>query len=397
MGRLARIALSCALASSPAAPQSSTKSFFEERLLDRAPVVVRARFDADQSCFDVDVAAFKVIRQLRGDADARILVLGAAQLSSRLRDVDRMLFLRREPSGCLYRVIDSIDLVEEGDAIEALVRGFLALGDETDPGRRRAGLKQLVRDALGMRSEFGRKLGAREIDRLARRDPPVLGVDEIAEFGAAAGNLPPKEAGRVDAALEAAENAHLRRYAGTQKRIARGPRRTRFLKLVGELLRCLDPAAADAPIDQIALQFGTLAGPLLVAALDDERARARALLHLGAMQWRPAVPGLVQRLTAMPADAGAVAACLGEIGDEAAVPAIGRCLSDPEHFEAAVVALARIRTTASTRALDAMLRELRKDPRQEPRVATIERAKSSAFQEQDVARRLEAKGRYPRE
>src|SRR5262245_35336450 len=121
MGWLLRTAICWGLLLSQLAAQSS-KTFFEERLLDRAPIIVRARYDTDQSCFDVDVAAFKVVTKLRGSPDDRILVLGATQVSQRGKDFDRLLFLKREPSGCLYRIVDLIDLPDEADATEAFVR-----------------------------------------------------------------------------------------------------------------------------------------------------------------------------------------------------------------------------------------------------------------------------------
>ena len=69
MGRLAFICIGCGILGAHLAAQAAARTYFEERLLDRAPVVVRARFDADQSCFDVDVAAFLVKQKLRGEVD----------------------------------------------------------------------------------------------------------------------------------------------------------------------------------------------------------------------------------------------------------------------------------------------------------------------------------------
>jgi hypothetical protein len=122
----------------------------------------------------------------------------------------------------------------------------------------------------------------------------------------------------------------------------------------------------------------------------------RALMHLGGMQWRDAVPVVLGRLKAPGAGAGAMIACLGEIGDESAVPAITPFLGSADHFDAAAIALARINTSASNRALDAMLRELRRDARQQSRVEMLQRLRSPGFVEEDGARRLEARGRYPR-
>jgi hypothetical protein len=345
----------------------------------------------------VEVAAFTVVRQLRGSVDARILVLGAAQLSKHLRNVDRLLFLTREPSGCVYRIVDAIDLVDEADAVEAMVRGFLGLVGDTDPARKREGLKQLIRDGHALRSEFPRRLAARELERLARRAPPVLTVDELAEFAAASASAPQDELPRIQGALDAAEDAYLRNLAGTQAAIARGPRRAQYVKAVVEYLRTIDPAPREAAVDRIALKFGTLAAPFLLKLVDDEAMRARALLHLGAMQWRPAAPDLLARLSGSPADPTALIECLGEVGDESAVPVIGRYLSRAESFEAASLALARLRSPAADRVLDAMLRELRKDPRQAPRVENIVRLRSAAFRDEDAALRLEARGRYPKE
>jgi hypothetical protein len=399
MGGLLRISAACALVAAqiPAQVSAASRTFFEERLLDRAPIVIRARFDADQSCFDVDVAAFKVVQKLRGDVDDRILVLGATQLSQRLRNIDRLLFLRREPSGCLYKIVDVVDLAEEADGIEALVRAFLVLSNEAEPIRRRSGLKQLIQDGLAMKSEFPRRLAARELDRLARRIPPVLTIEEVIDFGRAAQVVPADETARTQQALDVAENALLGRFAGTQNAVPPGAKRNLYLRAVAAYLRAVEPARREAAADAVALKFGELSAPFLVKLLEDDAMRDRGLVHLGAMQWRGATKSLIGRLDSGAADPGPIIACLGEIGDEAAVPAVSRYLSTADHFDAAVLALVRMDGPASRRTLEAMLAQLRTDPRQQPRIETIERARSRDFIDEDTARRLEAKGRYPRE
>lgn len=397
MGRLLRIAIGWGLLPALLAAQSPSKTFFEERLLDRAPVIVRARFAADQSCFDVDVGAFNVTRRLRGEADNRILVLGAAQLATKGRDFDSLLFLRPEPSGCLYRIIDTIDLPDEADATEAFVRAFLAVAKEDEPMKRRAGLKQLIHDGFAMRSEFPRKLAARELERLARRTPPVLTVEELADFAKLLPLMYPDDAARVGPAIDAAEDAALKQFAGTQTAFPRGPKRTQYVRLVGEFVSSSDPDRQAAVIDRIALKFGDAAVPFLMKLLDDAGRRGRVLVHLGAMQWTPAVPQLIVKIAPGAPDPGPVIACLGEIGVEAAVAPVSRYLSTGDHFEAAALALARIQATSSERILDSLLLQLRRDPRQQPRVEFLERIRSKEFLEDDTDRRRAAKGRYPRE
>lgn len=377
--------------------QSASKTFFEEKLLDRAPVIVRAQFDVDQSCFDVDVAAFKVIRHLRGETEARILVLGAAQLSRRGRDLERLLFLEKKPSGCLYRIVDVIELAEDAAATESFVKSFLALIDDADPARRRAALKQAIKDGFGIRAEFPRKLAVREFDRVARRVPSVLTLEEVAEYARLGQELTGDDATRMADALDAAENGILRDLAGTQTAFARGARRQSYVKSVAEYLRDSDPVRRDAVMDQIALRFGVAAAPFLMKLLDDAHGRTRAALHLGAMQWAAAAPRLVAILSEPPPDPAPFIASLGEIGSDAAVPAVSRYLSSADHFDAAVLALGRIGTPAASKMLDALAKGMRRDPRQASRVDVIEKARSPEFLRADADRRAEARARYPRE
>jgi hypothetical protein len=396
MGRFALVCIGCGILGAPFAAQVAAKTYFEERLLERAPVIVRARFDADQSCFDVDVAAFKVKQRLRGDVDARILVLGSAELSKQFRDVDRLLFLKRESSGCLYRVVDVIDLVDEADAIEAFVRGFLAVGKEVEPVKRRSGLKQLVRDGLSLRSEFPRKLAVREAERLAHRRPPELTIEEISEIARLGTGLPSDESVRLTAALDAAEDALLGPLAGTQAGLGRGPRRAQYVRLVRELQQDSDDERRGGVVDNVAYRFGDDATPFLLKLLDDEGLRARAALHLAALRRRDAVPKIIALLRDAK-DPAPYIESLGAIGDDSAVKPVSRYLGTAENFDAAALALARIGGAESKRVLDGLLAQLRRDPRQAPRVEWIEKVRSKDFLEEDLERRLGERGRYARE
>jgi hypothetical protein len=397
MGRLAFICIGCGILGAPLAAQAAARTYFEERLLDRAPVVVRARFDADQSCFDVDVAAFLVKQRLRGDVDARVLVLGSAQLSKQFKNVDRLLFLKRETSGCLYRVVDVIDLVDEADAIEALVRGYLALGSEVDPAKRRTGLKQLITDGLSLRSEFPRKVSVREADRLARRLPSELSIDEIGALAKLGTALPPDEAARLTAALDAAEDGLLGPFAGTQSAVPRGPKRTQYLRSVRDYLQDSDPARRTPIADQIAFRFGDAAAPFLVKLLDDETQRAGAAIHLGTLRRPEAAPRILALLRESPKEPGPLIESLGCLGDETAVQPVSKYLSSPDYFETAALALVRIGSPSAKRILDGLLGQLKKDPRQSARSEWLEKARSKDFLEEDTERRTGDRGRYARE
>jgi hypothetical protein len=397
MGRLPCILLWCALLGAPIVGQDPSRTYFEERLLDRAPIIVRARFVADQSCFDVEVGAFQVKQSLRGETEPRVLVLGAVQLSKQFRDTDRLLFLKREASGCLYRVVDVIDLVDEADATEAFVRGFLALVGEVDPAKRRSGLKQLIADGLAMRSEFPRKLAVRELDRLARRVPPVYSTDELVTLAKLGSPLMGDEAVRFGTALDAAESSILGPLQGTQESIPRGNRRIQYVRMIQEFHQDFDSERRAAVLDQIAMRFGDFAVPLLVRLLDDEALSPRAALHLGALQHRAAAPRLLAVLKAGPKDPGPIIESLGAVGDDSAVQPVSRYLSTSEHFETAALALVRIGTPSAKRILDGFAAQLRRDPRQAPRVEVLERLRSKAFQDEDTERRLDVRGRYARE
>jgi hypothetical protein len=395
MSRLFFTWIACGLAL-PIPAHAQARTFFEERLLDQAPVIVRARYDGDQSCFDVDVAAFRVARRLHGEADSRVLVLGAGQLSKRFKDTDRLLFLKPEPSGCLHRIVDVIDLVSEADATEAFVRGFVALAKESEPSKRRSGLKQLVRDGLAMRTEFPRRLAICEVERLARRSPPQYSIEELSELARIARGFPPDEAGRLGAAVEAAENGLLREFAGTQSAFT-GSRRQTYVRAVADYLQDSEVERRTTAIERVATTFGEDAVPFLLKTLDDDAVAGHAARHLGGMKAKSAVPKLIDRLKAGGASTGPVIDALGEVGDESAVSAISRHLSSAEHFESAALALARIGGPAASRTLDGVLAQLRRDPRQQPRVELLQRVRSKTFRDEDEQRRAEAKARYGRE
>jgi hypothetical protein len=397
MGRLPFICVACGLLAAPLAAQSPAKTYFEERLLDRAPVVVRARFDADQSCFDVDVAAFTVKQRLRGEVDTRILVLGSAQLSKQFKNVDRLLFLKREASGCLYRVVDVIDLVDEADPVEAFVRGFLALGGEVDPAKRRAGLKQLILDGLAMRSEFPRKLAVREAERLAARVPPELTVEDLAALARLGAGLSQDEAARLNGAIDEAENALLGPFAGTQASIPRGPKRAQYLRSVREYVSDSDPAHRTAVADSIAFRFGNAASPFLIKLLDDEPMRTTAAVHLGTLRRPEAAAPILAILKGSPKEPGPLIESLGAIGSESAVQPVSRYLSTADQFEIASLALARIGGPASKRLLEGLLAQLKRDPRQASRAEWIEKIQSKDFLEEDAEKRSGDRGRYARE
>jgi hypothetical protein len=397
MGRPFFILITSAFVATALSAGAQTRTFFEERLLDRAPVIVRAKYDADQSCFDVDVAAFKVTHRLRGDVDSRILVLGSTQLSKQFRDLERLLFLKKEPSGCLYRIVDVVDLVGDGDAVEAFVRGFLTLATEVEPARRRAGLKQLVFDGLAMRSEFARRLAVCEIELLAQRVPPWLSIEETGQLAAFAKSLPQDEAGRLGAALTAVEDAFLRDLAGTQKAIPRGEKRDAFVRAAAEYLQDSDVPRRTAVLDRLARKFGAASLPLLFRVLDDEAMMPVAARNLGAMRAKAGAPRLLEKLKAGGPSTAALVEALGLIGDESAVAAVGRRLSSADDFDAAALALARIGGTGANKLLDGVLAQLKRDPRQAPRVETIERVRSKDFLSEDAARRAALLGEYSAE
>ena len=118
--------------------------------------------------------------------------------------------------------------------------------------------------------------------------------------------------------------------------------------------------------------------------LDDEAMSARAALHLGALQHRAAAPRLLAILKAGPKDPGPIIESLGAVGDDSAVQPVSRYLSTAEHFETAALALARIGTPSAKRILDGFAAQLRRDPRQAPRVEVLDRMRSKAFQDEDT-------------
>jgi HEAT repeat protein len=206
-----------------------------------------------------------------------------------------------------------------------------------------------------------------------------------------------EDAARILQAIDAVENATLRRLAGTQNAFARGPRRTRYVRAAADYVKEVEPARRQAAVDQVALGFGDDAVPFLLKVLDDEDAAARAMTHLGILRAQAAVAPLTETMNSGGAGAEPAIEALGAIGSETSVPAIARQLSSAEHFEAAALALVRIDTPAAKRTLDGLLAQLRRDPRQQSRVEMLERIRSAAFLAEDVERRIAARGRYARE
>jgi hypothetical protein len=277
------------------------------------------------------------------------------------------------------------------------VRAFLATIAEVDPAKRRAGMKQIVYDGLGLAGEFPRKLAVREAERLAQRVPPAWSVDELAGLAKLGTTFTGDEAARFAAMLTTAENGLLGPLHGTQEGIPRGPRRTQYLRMAGEFTLDSDAERRAGVADQMAFRFGDAAVPFLTRLLDDQSLRGRAALHLGVLQWKAASPKILAILREGPADPEPFLESLGVTAGDEAVPAVSRYLSTSEHFDAAALALARIGSPSAKRTLDGILAQLRRDPRQAPRVETIERLRSKDFLEEDAERRLAARGRYARE
>ncbi len=389
--------------SSPASPGQASRpigwrSFFEERLLDRAPVIVRARYDRDSTFGDVQLTAFSVRRELRGHPGSRVLVVAAGAVVDSFRDVDRLLFLKPEAQDQMYRLVDVVDLTDAAEETEATVNGYVGLTEESDPAKRRRILRRLVNDGFGAKGTFSRRLAVREFERLFERFPDTLTDEDLTAAQQALPGLDQADRTRMRTALERLEERMLGDFAGTQMAVPAGPDRGTFIRAVCRLRETTDAAEQAEIIDRTAEGLGLKSVPFLIRCLRVPALQTRAMRHLGDMRGSSAVPELLKQLSTSATDQRArIVECLGRIGDDAATLPVARLLeSAPEMFRPVIEALARIGSPAAEGLLDVLAHRLADTSDTDPRKQVITEVRTPEWRATEEKRRAAASRAYSR-
>ena len=151
----------------------------------------------------------------------------------------------------------------------------------------------------------------------------------------------------------------------------------------------------------IALRFGDAAVPFLMKLLDDDAMSTGASrMHLGrAAVDRAAAPRLVARRSARRRRSpGPIIACLGEIGDEAAVQPVSRYLSSGRPLrDRGARARAHRRTVAPNGSSTACWRSSNATHASRRASSCSSGSDPKEFLEEDTERAADDKGRYSRE
>jgi hypothetical protein len=373
------------------------RTFIETHLLDRSPVVARARFVKEDDFVGVQVCVYEAKATLKGPPQNRIMIAGAGADTAAARTVDRLLFCEPMSSGVLYRLIDAVDLVEPAAETEAAVRRALDLAAERRPEMRRAGVRTTVFEGLDARGEFSRKLGAREFARASTGLPGAFTAADLPRLRAALPRLPVDERAGFLEALGALEAERLSGYVGAEAAIPAGRERELFLLAVEALKEAPTPAERTSVVEQIVVRYGRRSAAFLTAAAGDPRQDVRLAAYrlLGALDVHDAAPVALRAFgRAEGAERTAIAECLGRVGGHECVPALAAKLdlraADAPTF---LLAIRRIGGPAADRVLDAAEKKAAEDPAASVAAAALAELRAADWQEKDAASRAAARRR----
>lgn len=275
----------------PAPAQSEAPvalSWLHARLLERSPTIVRARYSGPVRLPDGKAGRFDVLEVLRAPArapvgpGARVVVTRLAPQALARTDLEKVLFLRPGRSRSLAMAVDVVDLFpEEASEQVALLRSYLALGEEPLSVRRQDRMGEIVLDGLLEGGPWRRRVVTHELGFQLEQDPTFLGVEALAPVLPRLESFEPKTAALL--------LAHLRK-------VATGP----------EFARAMARAEERATLDARRQISDVAPGPERWRQL--ERLFERHRIHL--------VPYLIEMLDGEDRSTGdRCARLLGEIGD----------------------------------------------------------------------------------
>lgn len=382
--------------------RSTAVSWLHEALLDRAPVIVRARFVEERRIpFGGEAAGvFEVKKTLRGaKVGKRVLVGGMGDRLGAFPDLDQLLFLDPLESGVILRLVDLVDLTpNEAPYVERLVERFLALDPRKDAISRRKQRLEIGLDAIGTGSVFASRVGVLELERVFDEQPGLFGRGQLARIQAAESGLPP--AARAD------HERLVRRlgarigdpFAGTELPFRPGPEREFFRDLLVQL-EALRGREADraAFLAQAAERVGPRLGPLCAALLGDEELpiRLAAARWLGEFGRASGVGPLLGKLETLRGDERRVRIeALGKLGARPALGVLLPLLSDASDGVVVAEALARIGGRRARQALEGRLARLQDEGGQAEAVAALRALLAPDFERRELKRRLEAARRW---
>lgn len=391
------------LLAAPLEGQASSRSYLHDALLDRAPVIVRARLLETRDLTVCRLTRFKVLETLKGPAGPRVTVAGMGERARAYPELEKLLFLEPMSSGLMCRLVDLVDLTEdEGRLRLDLVKRYLrAHRGATNPMALRRRFVRLGLESLESDSSFVRRVGIREVRRWSERAPHLFDYRDLARIRKAGGTLE-RDADRLQAwrAVQRLRGHFQRPFEGFEEILQDPADRELFLETVKALQQAA-PGDQAAVVDKLVEVFGLKARRYLeiqVRALRHEAPAVRCAHHLGRMGEEASVEPLVAALrTGGSARARAVVEALGKVGSTRALPAVRQALRSQELMDAAITALGRIGGPEAETLLSHLQQRLRKDPEGGGRIARIREVMSPEFRKAELERRRRARSTLVRQ
>lgn len=385
-------------AASPAT--AASRSFLHRVLLDRAPVIVRGRFDKDESLTGIglQVTTFKTIRKLRGEVPEQVLVAGMGERARAFPDLDKILFLRPMRSGRLHELVDLIDLLpQDEEVVPATLVAYFGLDRETNPVILARELHAISLRNIESTSLFGVRTAIRELDGLVDSAPHLFTTAAVERIERAKARIPADDLESYRALKARVARVVARHFAGVEAQLEDAEDRESMRRAVAAWRTSSNPEERLLLLDRLVPRFGRKLRLFAEAAIEDgdPGVRARAAYWLGEFAEGASFAALVDALdTAGEAERRARIEALGKLGRQEAVRRLAAHAETRPLVDAVALALARI---GGTEALDLLDRiELRLKPEGEDAVTVeaIRHLRSPEFVREEARRRAEAASRY---
>lgn len=390
------VAGNCALAQDPATYQPFLKRF----LLDKAPVIVKARLGKDEVLqpLGIQVTRFEVLGVLRGPAMQSVLVGAMGERGSAWPDLDKLLFLKPLRSGVVHEAVDCVDLVAaEETAAPGLVADYLELENASDPVAALRRIRDLSLRGLDSGSVFAARVAIRELEGLVAAAPHLFLPADLLRLRRSEGRVPREDRERFRALVDGLGSRLAAHFSGCEAAVPEGPARDEFLRAVGRLRGTRDAAERVALAEAVVANFGRrsrlFCEALLLDASSDVRKRAAFFLGEFAEEgsFDPLARGFAE---AGPEEKAERIGALGKIGRPEAVAVLREQLEHPDLLDAVLLALARIGTSDALEILDRLEARLKDVVGEESRVERIGWLRSKSFSRDEARRRLQGRQSY---
>ncbi len=343
------------------------RTFFEERLSQRSTLIVRARFRKDESLGPLQVTYFTVTKTIRGAPTDSVGVIGIGDVAMVSRDVEKILFLKREGNGFFYSLVEATELSAYAVETEACIASWCHVANLNEPVERRQAWRRGIFEGLKSPSMFARRLASREAVQLMRVAPSWLHGSDVPSLRNAVAGLPTQDRDPILDLIGRLEAANLESYVGLEDGIPKGALRDEFLKGIIALTSEQDSAKRAAILDALSEGFARKADPLILRALDDRIGSVRTVARRLVIERDlvDATPILSKRMGSEVLEESEMIQaieCLGWLGDDS-VPSVLKGLTQSESVSlSALTALGRIGSPSAVNVLSMLRRKAAENP-----------------------------------